>query len=180
MLVNSILFIFLILFSLGLFFINNLYIIISFLIVGIILSIVFKVRLPIKIPFIIILIISFTLNYLLSSIDEAILVTTRLITMFIVVNLIVKKIGILNIGKIIGKLFHSRDIELIITIGLSFLPILAKEIYYIKNSLKTKNFPLNFKNILTKPHIFVITFFNNLFKRVNDMEKVFISRGIDE
>lgn len=180
MLVNSILFIFLILFSLGLFFINNLYIIISLLIISIILSLIFKVRLPIKIPFIIILIISFVLNYLLLSINEAILVTTRLITMFVVVNLIIKKIGILNIGKIIGKIFHNKDIELIITIGLSFIPILSKEIYYIKNSLKTKNFPLNLKNILLKPHIFVITFFNNLFKRVNDMEKVFISRGIDE
>ena len=83
MLVNSILFIFLILFSLGLFFINNLYIIISLVIISIVLSLIFKVRLPIKIPFIIILIISFTLNYLLLSIDEAILVTTRLITMFI-------------------------------------------------------------------------------------------------
>ena len=180
MLVNSILFIFLILFSLGLFFINNLYIIISLVIISIILSLIFKVRLPIKIPVIIILIISFVLNYLLLSINEAILVTVRLITMFIVVNLIIKKIGILNIGKIIGKIFHNKDIELIITISLSFLPILSKEIYYIKNSLKTKNFPLNFKNVLLKPHIFVITFFNNLFKRVNDMEKVFISRGIDE
>ena len=180
MLINSILFIFLILFSLGLFFINNLYIVIILVVISSILSIIFKVRLPIKIPFIILLIISFILNYLLSSIDEAILVTTRLIVMFIVVNLIIKKIGILNIGKIIGKLCHSKDIELIISISLSFIPILAKEIYYIKNSLKTKNFPLNFKNILLKPHIFVITFFNNLFVRVNDMEKVFISRGIDE
>ena len=180
MLINSMLFIFLILFSLGLFFINNLVIIISILSISIILSIILKIKLPIRLPFVILLIISFVFNYLLSSVDEAILVTLRLITMFIVVNIIIKKIGILNIGKVIGKLCHSKDIELMISISLSFIPILSKEIYYIKNSLKTKNFPLNFKNIITKPHIFVITFFNNLFRRVNDMEKVFISRGIDE
>ena len=180
MLINSMLFIFLILFSLGLFFINNLAIIISILSISIILSIILKIKLPIRLPFVILLIISFVFNYFLSSVDEAILVTLRLITMFIVVNIIIKKIGILNIGKVIGKLCHSKDIELIISISLSFIPILSKEIYYIKNSLKTKNFPLNFKNIILKPHIFVITFFNNLFRRVNDMEKVFISRGIDE
>ena len=180
MLVNSLLFIFLILFSIGLFFINNLIIIVSILSISIILSILLKVKLPIYFPFIFILFISFIFNYLLSSIDEAILVTLRLTTMFIVVNIIIKKIGIVNIGKVIGNIFHSKDIELIISISLSFIPILSKEIYYIKNSLKTKNFPLTLKNILLKPHIFVITFFNNLFQRVNDMEKVFISRGIDE
>ncbi len=180
MLLNSFLFIFLIIFSIGLFFINNLIIICILLIISLLLSIIFKVRLPIYLPFIILLMINFIFNYLLSSLSDALIVTLRLIIMFIVVNLIIKKIGVLNIGKIIGNIFNSRGIELIITISLSFIPILSKEILNIKNSLKTKNFPLSFKNVFTKPHIFVLTFFNNLFRRVNDMEKVFISRGIDE
>ena len=177
---NSLLFIFLILFSFFLFFINNLYIVIGLLIVSIILSIVFKVRLPIYIPFIILLLINFIFNYLLSSLYDAFLVTIRLIVMFIVVNLIIKKIGITSIGKILGNLFKSKSLELMISISLSFIPIMAKELKGIRDSLKTKNFPLNFKNIITRPHIFVVTFFTNLFRRVNEMEKVFISRGIDE
>lgn len=177
---NSFLFVFLILFSFGLFFINNLYIVLALLIISLLLTIIFKVRLPIYIPFILLLIINFVFNYWLSSLYDAILVTVRLMVMFIVVNLIIKKIGITNIGKIIGNLLHSKSLELMISISLSFIPIMAKELQNIRVSLKTKNFPLNLINIIKKPHIFVITFFTNLFQRVNEMEKVFISRGIDE
>lgn len=180
MLVNSILFVFLILFSIGLFFINNIYIIISLLFISSLLSIIFKVRLPIFLPFIIILIINFFFNYLFSGIMDACIVTLRLIIMFITVNLIIKKIGVFNLSKVIGLLFHSKTIELMIAITLSFIPILSKEIKSIRSSLITKNFELNLKNIIARPHVFVITFFSNLFRRVNEMEKVFISRGIDE
>lgn len=177
---NSILFIFLILFSFCLFFINNLYVVIGLLIVSIILSIIFKVRLPIYIPFIILLLINFIFNYILGNLWDAFLVTIRLIIMFMVVNLIIKKIGIMGIGKTLGNTFHSKSLELMISLSLSFIPIMTKELKGIRDSLKTKNFLLNFKNIITRPHIFVITFFTNLFRRVNEMEKVFISRGIDE
>ena len=180
MLVNSILFIFLILFSFLLFFINNVYVIISFFVVDILLSILFKVKLPLYLPFIIVLLINFLLNFLLSNFQDAIVVTFRLIIMFMTVNLIIKKIGIMSVSRIIGYLFHSKSLELIVSISLSFIPIMIKEIRNIKDSLKTKNFTFSFKNVLERPHIFVITFFNNLFKRINEMEKVFISRGIDE
>lgn len=180
MLLNSLLFIFLILFSVGLFFINNIYIVISLLIISLLLSLIFKVHLPIFWPFIIILLINFLFNYLLSGIIDAIIVTIRLIIMFITVNLIIKKIGVFNLSKVIGLIFHSKTIELMVAITLSFIPFLSKEIKNIRASLKTKNFSLNLKNIITRPHIFVITFFNNLFQRVSEMENVFISRGIDE
>ena len=171
MLINSILFIFLILFSIGLFFINNLIVIGIILLISILLTIIFRVH---------ILIINFVFNYLLSSLSDALVVTLRLIIMFLMVNIIIKKIGILNLGKIIGGLFRSKSLELVITISLSFIPILSKELINIKNSLKTKNFNLNIKNVILKPHIFVVTYFTNLFRRVNEMEKVFISRGIEE
>ena len=177
---NNFLFIFLIFFSFFLFFINNLYIVIGLLVVSITLTIIFKVRLPIYIPFIILVLINFIFNYLLSNLYDAFLVTIRLIVMFIVVNLVIKKIGITSIGKILGSIFKSKSLELMIAISLSFIPIMTKELKGINDSLKTKNFLFNFKNIITRPHIFVVTFFTNLFRRVNEMEKVFISRGIDE
>ena len=179
MLLNSLLFIFLIIFSIILFFINNFYIILSFLIVSVLLSIIFKVKLPLYLPFIILLIINFLFNYLLSSLEDAILVTMRLLIMFIVVNLIIKKIGIVNIGKIIGNMFHSRELSLIISISLSFIPIMIKELSSIKNSLITKNFPFTLKNVLTKPQVYVVTFFSLLFKRVSELEKVLISKGVE-
>ena len=180
MLINSILFIFLILFSIGLFFINNLMVIVILLLISIILIIVMRIHLYLYKTFIFLLIINFTINYLLSNLNDALIVTLRLIVMFLVVNIIIKKIGILNLGKIIGTIFHSKSVELMITISLSFIPILSKELKNIKNSLKVKNFNLNLKNVLLKPHIFVVTYFSILFKRINEMEKVFVSRGIEE
>ena len=180
MLINSILFIFLILFSIGLFFIEDLIVIGIILFITLLLTILLRVHLSLYKTFIVILLINFVFNYLLSSINDALVVTLRLIIMFLMVNIIIKKIGILNIGKIIGTIFRSKSIELVITISLSFIPILSKELINIKNSLRTKNFNLNLKNIILKPHIFVVTYFSNLFRRVNEMEKVFISRGIEE
>ena len=180
MLINSILFIFLILFSIGLFFINNLMVIGILLLISIILTIIMRIHLYLYKAFIFLLIINFTINYLLSGLNDALIVTLRLIIMFLVVNIIIKKIGILNLGKIIGTIFHSKSVELMITISLSFIPILSKELINIKNSLKVKNFNLNLKNGLLKPHIFVVTYFTLLFRRINEMENVFISRGIEE
>ncbi len=180
MLINSLLFLFLIIFSLIIFFINNIYIVTIILIISIILSLFFKVKLPLYIPFIILLSINFILNYFLSDINSALLVVERLFIMFILVNLIINKIGINNIGNIIGNIFRSKTLTLIISISLSFIPIMIKELIEIKKNLVSKNFPLSFKNILLRPNIFVITFFTNLFKKVNEMEKVFISRGVSE
>ena len=180
MLMNSLLLLFLIIFSFIIFFINDIFIISLLLMISILLCLLFKIRLPFYLPFIIILLINFLLNYLLSDINDALLVSERLLIMFVVVNIIIKKIGINNIGKVIGNIFRSKTLTLIISISLSFIPIMIKEINSIRNSLITKNFSLNFKNILLKPHIFVITFFTNLFKKVSDIEKVMISRGIDE
>ena len=180
MLINSFLFLFLLGFSIIIFFINNYYILSVLLITSILLCLLFKVRLPIYKSFLILLIINFSLNYLLGDLSDAFIVTIRLVIMFIMVNLIMKKIGIYNLSYIIGKLTHSKSITLIFVIALSFIPIMIKEISEIRKSLVTKNFPLSLKNILKRPDIFVITFFNNLFKRVNDMEKVMLSKGIND
>ena len=180
MLVNSLLLLVLIISSFLIFLINNTFILLGILLVVIILCLLFHVKLPIYLPLIIMITINFLLNYLFSNIDNAIIVSARLITMFILVNLIIKIIGINNIGEIIGKIFHSRNLAFIISISMSFIPIMIKEISDIKKSLYTKNFPLNIKNVLTNGHLFVICFFTNLFKRVDEMEKVLIAKGMEE
>lgn len=180
MLFNSFLFFFLLIFSSIIFFIKNLYIIGLLLILSIFLCFIFKVKLPIYLPFLFLLTINFFINFLLSDLINAILVTTRIFLMFTVVNLIIKKIGIYNLSQVFKTIFKSKELALIVAICLSFIPIMTKEIHEIKKSLKTKNYEINLKNILRRPSIFVITFFTNLFKRVDEMEKVLISKGIDE
>lgn len=180
MFINSLLLIILVISSSVLFFINNFYVILGLLIFVTILSLVFRVRLPLYLPFIILLLINFILNFWLSDIMMATMVTVRLIIMFISVNLIIKKIGTYNLAYTIGNLFRSKEITLIISIALSFIPIMIKELLEIRKSLITKNFPLNIKNVLRRPNVFIMTFFSNLFKRVSEMEKVLISKGVDE
>lgn len=180
MLVNSLMLILLIISSSILFFINNLYIILGIFVIVSIISIVFKVKLPIYLPFIILLGINFGLNYYFGNLLDALMVTLRLFIMFIMVNLIIKKIGIYNLADTIGNLFKSKTITLIVAISLSFIPIMIKEISEIKKSLITKNCQFNLANLLKRPSVFIVTFFNNLFKRIDDMEKVLLSKGVDE
>lgn len=180
MLTNSILLIILIISSIIIFLINNLYILWGILIISIFFNIFFKVKLPLYLPFIVIIMINFILNMIFSDIFNALIVSVRLLIMFSLVNLIIKIIGINNVGIIIGKIFHSKEVALIISISLCFIPIMIKEIGDIKKSLYTKNFPLNIRNVLTKGHLFVICFFTNLFKRINDMEKVLLAKGMEE
>lgn len=176
---NSLLIVLLLLFSIIIFLINDLLIISILFIISLLLCLIWKIHLSFYKSFIVILIINFVMNYLLGDLSLAILVILRLLIMFMAVNLIMKKLSIYDLGYALGNLFKSRELTLIITIALSFLPILSKELREIRNSLVTKNYPLTFKNILRKPNVFVTSFFNNLFYRVGEMEKVFISRGIE-
>ncbi len=71
------------------------------------------------------------------------------------------------------KLFKINidNLTLIIAIALAFIPILVDEAQMIKLSLRSKGFEFNFKNLVTKPHIFVITFLNNLLDRLDELDK---------
>ena len=73
MLINSILFIFLILFSIGLFFINDLMVIGILLLISIILTIIMRIHLYLYKAFIFLLIINFTINYLFSGLNSYVL-----------------------------------------------------------------------------------------------------------
>lgn len=71
------------------------------------------------------------------------------------------------------KLFKINidNLTLIIAISLSFIPILSDEARIIKLSLNSKGFEFNLKNVFSKPHIYLITFLNNLFDRLDELDK---------
>ncbi len=76
--------------------------------------------------------------------------------------------------------FFKVDIDnltLIIAITLAFIPILSDEAYMIKQSLNSKGFEFNLKNVFTRPQIYLITFLNNLFDRLDELEKSLISKA---
>ena len=77
------------------------------------------------------------------------------------------------------KIFNINidDLTLIISISLCFIPVLIDETKMIKLSLRSKGFDFNFKNVISKPHIYLVTFLNNLFDRMDEIEKSLIMKG---
>lgn len=70
-----------------------------------------------------------------------------------------------------------KNLSMIITISLAFIPILSEEAKNIKLSLLSKGFKFNLTNIFTKPHIFLITYLNNLFNKIDEIEKSLMMKG---
>ena len=76
--------------------------------------------------------------------------------------------------------FFKIDIDnltLIIAISLAFIPILSDETSMIKLSLKSKGLEFKFSNLITKPHIYLMTFLNCLFDRLDELEKSLIIKA---
>lgn len=71
------------------------------------------------------------------------------------------------------KIFKANidNLTLIIAVSLTFIPVLRDEALMIKYSLKSKGFDFKFKNLIKRPHIYVITFLNGLFDRIDELEK---------
>ena len=69
------------------------------------------------------------------------------------------------------------SLTLTIAIALTFIPILIDEATMIKLSLRSKGFQFKFINLITKPHIYLVTFLNNLFNRLDDLEKSLIIKA---
>lgn len=72
---------------------------------------------------------------------------------------------------------NAKNLSFIIAIALAFIPILSDEARNIKKALLTKGFDFNFKNIMTRPHIYLITYLNGLFDRIDELEKSLLMKG---
>lgn len=129
----------------------------------------------------------FVCNILFTSLNIAIMTSLKL---FIAISLTYTVSRLIPISKISEgfyylfyplKLFkvNIKNLSLIISIALTFIPILIKEASDIKYSLLSKGFSFNLKNVLTKPHIFLITYFNNIFDKVEALEKALLMKGYE-
>lgn len=180
----SILLLIFIIYSIFIFNISNYFILLIFFIINILISIILKIKVKVflknlikTLPYIFFIII---INFIFSSVINSVLIGFRL---FIVCNLTYLFSYILTPMRISNaisywlyplKIFKVDilQISLIISIAVSFIPVLIDESINIKNSLISKNFKFNLKNLFQKPHIFVITYIKNIFERIEEMEKV--------
>ena len=110
--------------------------------------------------------------------------------LFLLINLTYTISNILtpnNISEALYYMFYPlkifkiniKNISLIISIALTFIPILIDEAKSIKNALIIKGFDFNLKNVLTKPHIFLITYINGIFDRTDELERTLIMKAYE-
>lgn len=181
---------FFIAYSLAVFLINNLFVLIGFTIFNIILMLIFKINFK-KIVKNILNILIFTVfvflfNLIFSPVLESLMLAWKIIIVtnfaFIFSSVISKTKLAEGLSKLLYplKIFkvNPDEIAIMLVISLNFINIIQNEIKTLKLSLKARNIKFNLKTFFTKSHIIFILFFANLFKRVNVIEKSLILRGL--
>lgn len=79
------------------------------------------------------------------------------------------------------KLFRVdlKELELMLTIALTFVPILSREARIIKQSLHAKGFAFNFRNVLTRPQVYLVAYINSMFDRIETVELALRAKGYE-
>ena len=171
------------------FLIDNLYLLLLVFIFNIIISIIFKISFKNHIKVIknnlIFIIFIIVCNILFSDIITSLKIGIRLFLAIDYTYIMSNYFDSTKIRIAFKYLFYPLktfkiDIDsltLIIAISLAFIPILIDEAKLIKLSLKSKGLDFNLISVITKPHIYLITFINNLFDRLDELEKTLIIKA---
>ncbi len=187
--INFLILIFFFIYSMLIFLINNIYLLALVFLFNFIISII--IRVPVQqhviviknnIKFVIFIIIC---NILFSNINSSLKVGIRLFLTIDYTYIMKIYFSPIKIRMAFKYLFYPLKIfkvdidslTLIIAISLAFIPILIDEITMIKLSLRIKGVNFKFTNLITKPHIYLITFLNNLFDRLDELEKTLIIKA---
>ena len=193
-LINIIKFILFIAYIIGIFFINNYYILASAVLFNILLMFVLKFilkKIEIKktlinllklLPFIL---FTSLINILVVDLESAILITVRLIIVCNISYIFSKTITYLEFANVIEKIFYPlkvfkidpKDIGLIVTIALSFMPIMKDELFQMKNNLKVKGIRLTKINLVKNMGLIFKPFFVSVLQRINEIEMSLQAKG---
>ena len=122
---------------------------------------------------------------LLSGINYGILIGIRLILVCNMTYIFSKSITPHKLQYIIETLLKplkiikidSKEIGIIVCIGIAFIPILQKEIQELKYALIAKGFDPKFRNIVKKPRYILTPLLSSIIKRVGEVEASLISKG---
>lgn len=171
------------------FFIKNYFLLGIIAIINIILMIIFKENIK-KALFAIlkltpIIVFTSSINIMMSDFNSGILIGIRLILVCNITYIFSKKMTMQKLQYCIEKILkplkiikiNSREIGIIVCIGIAFMPIIQKEMQEIKYSLKAKGYDINFKNVIKKPNYILVPLITGIIKRVNDIEASLLSKG---
>ena len=126
-----------------------------------------------------------SINMLISGIQYGSLIMVRLILVCNMTYIFSKRITPNKLQFVVEKLLSplkifkidAREIGIIVCIGITFIPIIQKEIEELKNSLKSKGFEVNLKNIIKKPNYILLPLITSIIKRIGEIEDSMYSKG---
>ena len=189
---NLIKFTLFLIYTVGIFFIKN-YIMLGIIaIFNIILMLTIKINIKTAInnlikllPFILFTIV---INILFADLNFGILIGIRLILVCNLSYIFSKTMTYTEFGDVIEKLMYPfkifgvnpKEVSLVITIALSFMPIMKNEFEQMKNVLKVKGIkPTNF-NLLKNLSLIFKPFFVSVLQRLNEIEMSLKAKGWQE
>ena len=176
----------------GIFFINNYIAHGAIAIFNIILMVILKINLKTAINNIIklSLFILFTvvINIMFADLEFAMLIGIRLILICNFSYIFSKIISNTEIGEVIEKLayllkifkINPKEIGLMVTIALSFIPIMKAEFSQIKNVLKVKGIKPTKLNLLKNLNLIFRPFLVSVLQRLNEIEMSLKAKGYQE
>lgn len=185
---NIIIFLSFILYSSFIFFINNNIFLIGILLFNILAMACFRVNLRDALrnlckilPFILLTVV---INLVLSTYEYAIIVDIKLILVCNITYTYSRTTtvkGVANTVKVLCmplKLFkiNPEEIELLVCIALSMIPILRREFNQLKDACIAKGIDVNVQNM----KIILTKFMGSLMKRVNEIEEAVMEKGYGE
>lgn len=185
---NIIMFLSFIIYATFIFFINSNTLLLVVLLLNILDMIIFRVRIIGAIrnllkllPFVL---LTVSINWILSSYEYAILIGIKLLLVCNVTYIYSQTTTVRGVASTIKTLcmplklikVNPEEIELLVCISLSMIPILKREYSQLRESCSAKGMDINVRNmkiILTKLMI-------SIMKRVNEIEESIIEKGYGE
>lgn len=167
------------------FFVSDYKILCSLLLLNILVFIFLKLNILKLIRYLIyilpIIILTFIINTIIKDIYYATLIFSRFIVACISTYIFSKTITVLEISKVIETIlsplrifrFDTESVGLLVSIAISFIPIMRDEMLELKHVLESKGYIMKISNI----HIFIRPLIRSIFKRTNDIEKAILAKG---
>lgn len=125
------------------------------------------------------------INAFVVNINYAITIGIKLILVCVMTYIFSKMLSYMEFATVIEDLVHPlklfginpKDLGLIITIAISFIPILKEELERIKYVLLVKGFKVNTINIIKNMNIVFKPLFVSIMERINEIEYSLRAKG---
>ena len=189
---NLIKFILFLIYSVGVFFVEDYRVLALILVFNISLMMIAKIRLKnaldntIKLlPFIL---FTIAINTIFADLRFSILIGVRLVLVCNLSYVFSKTISYMEFAEVIEKVVYPlkvfginpKEIGLMVSIALSFVPIMKNEFSQIRNVLKVKGIKLTVFNLLKNSGLVFKPFFISVMQRLNEIEMSLKAKGYQE